>query len=123
MRDGGQADDAGAGMREGQTPMSGEACPGEPGRIAPRIDRNRCEGKEDCVRVCPYDVFEMGTLSPEDRAALSLFGRLKAWAHGGRQAFVVAPDACRACRLCVEACPERAIALAPHRQPEIPPGG
>ena len=53
------------------------------------IDRNRCEGKEDCVRVCPYHVFEMGVLSDEERSTLSWVGRLKAWAHGGKQAFAL----------------------------------
>jgi len=37
------------------------------GIFAPIINRNRCEGKEDCVEVCPYDVFEMRKLSPEIR--------------------------------------------------------
>lgn len=83
--------------------------------VAPRVDRNRCEGKQDCVRVCPYDVFEIRTLSGEDRASLSLLGRLKAWAHGNKQAFAVRPEACHACQLCVEACPENALALAPNR--------
>jgi len=32
--------------------------------------------------------------------------------HGGRQAYVIAPEACRACRLCVDACPEDALTLA-----------
>lgn len=76
------------------------------------IDRNRCEGKEDCVRACPYDVFEMGTLSAEERRALSLVGRIKAWAHGGKQAYAVRAEACHACGLCVVACPEKAIRLA-----------
>lgn len=84
----------------------------EPGRVAPAIDRNRCEGKADCVRVCPYDVFEMGTLDDDQRRGLSFLGKLKAFAHGHRQAFVVRGDACQACRLCVTACPERAIQLA-----------
>jgi NAD-dependent dihydropyrimidine dehydrogenase PreA subunit len=53
--------------------------------------------------------------SQDERSALSWIGRLKAWAHGGRQAFVTAPDACHACQLCVEACPEEAIGLAPNR--------
>ena len=97
--------------------MSAEAaCPGQPGRVVPVIDRNRCEGKEDCVRVCPYDVFEMGVLSVDDKATLSLFGRLKAWAHGNRQAFVVNPGACHACQLCVAACPETAIRLAANQE-------
>jgi 4Fe-4S ferredoxin len=88
-------------------------CRGVPGRVAPVVDRNRCEGKEDCVRVCPYDVFEMGKLTPEERAALSLLGRLKAWAHGNRQARVVRPRDCHACQLCIAACPEQALRLAP----------
>jgi NAD-dependent dihydropyrimidine dehydrogenase PreA subunit len=81
------------------------------GLLEPVIDRNRCEGKEDCVRVCPYDVFELGVLSPDERAKLSLVGKLKAFAHGGRQAFAVRAAACRGCGLCVEACPEKAIRL------------
>lgn len=28
-------------------------------RIMPRIDLARCEGKADCVRVCPVSVFEV----------------------------------------------------------------
>lgn len=89
-------------------------CPGVPGRVAPVVDRNRCEAKDDCVRVCPYDVFEIRPLEASDKAALSLIGKLKAWAHGNKQAYVVQPDACRACQLCVEACPENALRLAPH---------
>jgi 4Fe-4S ferredoxin len=90
-----------------------EPCNDEAGRLKPVVDRNRCEGKEDCVRVCPYDVFEIRTLAKPDRASLSLVGRIKAWAHGGKQAYVVLPDACHACRLCVDACPENALTLAP----------
>ncbi len=82
------------------------------GQFAPRIDRNRCEGKEDCVRVCPYDVFEIGTLLPAERAKLSLKGRIKGFAHGYRQAFAVRAELCHSCGLCVTACPERAITLA-----------
>jgi NAD-dependent dihydropyrimidine dehydrogenase PreA subunit len=25
------------------------------GVLAPVIDRNRCEAKQDCLRICPYD--------------------------------------------------------------------
>jgi 4Fe-4S ferredoxin len=82
------------------------------GLLAPVIDRNRCEGKEDCARVCPYDVFELGVLSRDERAQLSFVGKLKAFAHGGRQAFAVRADACHGCGLCVDACPEKAIRLA-----------
>jgi NAD-dependent dihydropyrimidine dehydrogenase PreA subunit len=87
-------------------------CKHEARVFAPLIDRNRCEAKEDCLRVCPYDVFEIAPLSPEHKRALSLVGRLKAWAHGNRQAFAVRADACHACGLCVAACPEDAIRLA-----------
>lgn len=96
-------------------PLSTDSCKGEPGKVAPVVDRNRCEAKEDCVRVCPYNVFEIRNLSDSDRRALSFRGRLKAWAHGNRQAFVVRPGDCHACQLCIEACPEDALVLAPNR--------
>lgn len=92
-----------------------DPCKHPPGVVAPAIDRNRCEGKEDCVRVCPYAVFEVRELSRHERGALSFAGRLKAWAHGNRQAFAVRAADCHACQLCVEACPEDAIRLAPWR--------
>jgi NAD-dependent dihydropyrimidine dehydrogenase PreA subunit len=95
--------------------MNDVHCKGEPGRVAPAVDRNRCEGKADCVRVCPYGVFELGVLAPERRGELSWLGRLEAWAHGYEQAFVVKPADCRACRRCVEECPEHAIQLVPVR--------
>jgi len=90
-------------------------CKGTPGKVVPVVDRNRCEAKEDCVAVCPYHVFEVRALAPEDRAGLSIVGRLKTWAHGGRQAYVVRPGDCHACQRCVEACPEDAIRLVPLR--------
>jgi NAD-dependent dihydropyrimidine dehydrogenase PreA subunit len=89
----------------------GTDCKGEPGKVAPVVDRNRCEAKGACVGVCPYNVFELRRLSAEDRASLSLLGKLKAWVHRNRQAFVVRPDDCHACGLCVKACPEGAITL------------
>jgi len=86
-------------------------CAEEPGRFAPQIDRGACEAKADCVRVCPYHVFEIRPLAPEQKRGLSWVGRIKAFAHGGKQAFAVHAEACHACGLCVKACPESAIRL------------
>ncbi len=88
-------------------------CKGQAGRVVPLIDRNRCEAKGGCVLVCPFKVFEIRALAPPDRAALSFRGKLKAWGHGHRQAYVIRPDDCHACGLCVQACPEDAIRLVP----------
>ena len=91
------------------------SCPGEPGTVAPVVARNRCAAKADCVRVCPYDVFEIRPLTEADRQGLSFRGRIKSWAHGNKQAYVVHPEACQACQLCITACPEQALSLAPFR--------
>ena len=78
----------------------------------PIFVENAYEGKADCVRVCPYGVFEIGTLPAEQRGSLSIAGRLKGFFHRYQQAFAVKADACHACGLCVKACPEHAITLA-----------
>ena len=83
----------------------------EPGRLVPLIDSSRCEGKEDCVRVCPYHVFTVRQLTDTERARLSWRTRFKVFVHGGKQAFVTRPSDCHACGLCVSACPEKAIQL------------
>lgn len=87
------------------------ACRQAPGAFEPRIDRNRCEGKGDCLAVCPFDVFTLGVLPKDERQGLSLVGRVKGFAHGWKQAFTPNADACRACGHCVSACPEHAITL------------
>lgn len=95
----------------GQSIVKASDCPQPAGVIEPRIDRERCEGKGDCLRVCPSDVFELAVLTREEWSALSLRGRLKALVHGRRQAIAMRADQCRSCGLCVTACPERAIQL------------
>jgi len=87
-------------------------CKHEAGKFKPVIDRNRCEGKEDCVAVCPYQVFTMGKLPSADRRKLTFGGKLKGFVHRWHQAFATNADACHACGLCVTACPEKAITLA-----------
>jgi NAD-dependent dihydropyrimidine dehydrogenase PreA subunit len=82
-----------------------------PGMLVPVINRNKCEGKNDCVEVCPTHVFELGVLDAAQRRELSAPGRIKSFFHGYKQAFVVHPEACAACGLCVTACPEKAITL------------
>ena len=86
-------------------------CKSEPGVFRPLVDRSKCEGKSDCVRVCPYDVFEVRRIDDADFAALSLLHKLKSIAHGRKTAYTPRADACRACGECVSACPEKAIKL------------
>lgn len=75
------------------------------------VDRNRCEGSADCVRVCPFNVFEIRKLTPQQRSQLSFIGRIKALVHGANQAQVVRGGDCHACRRCIDACPEHALEL------------
>jgi NAD-dependent dihydropyrimidine dehydrogenase PreA subunit len=87
------------------------SCTQPPGRFVPRIDFARCEGKADCVRVCPENVFEIGRLADRDYAALPWLARLKQRVHGRKVAHTPRAQACLACGLCVTACPEDAIRL------------
>lgn len=97
------------------------SCKEHHGEKAPLVDRNRCEAKADCEVVCPFDVFEVRRLNEDERAGVSLRGRLNLLAHRGRQAVVVAPERCHACGLCVAACPERAIRLVAWNPPDSAP--
>jgi len=94
----------------------GEHCRAEPRAFEPRIDRNRCEGKSDCVAMCPYGVFEVRRIDDADFLALSFLGRMKSRAHKRLTAYTPNRDACRACGLCVVACPEDAIVLSPRAE-------
>ena len=93
----------------------GEECRAAPGAYAPQINRNKCEGKKDCVAVCPYGVFEVRRIDDADFVKLGLIGKLKSVAHGRLTAYTPKADACQACGLCVVACPEKAITLVQVR--------
>src|SRR5262245_15435230 len=95
----------------GRVGRPGEECGAEPGAYEPQVDRTRCEGKADCVAVCPYGVFEVRKIDEAEYRALRRRARFKLWVHGKRTAYTPRLDACQACGLCVVACPERAITL------------
>ena len=95
----------------------GELCRAPAGAYKPVVDRRRCEGKADCVAVCPYAVFEVGPIDEAEYRALPLLSRLKLRAHGKKTAHTPRLDACRACGLCVVACPEKAITLVAATTP------
>ena len=53
------------------------------------VDKEKCEGCEECVEVCPVDVYEM-----QDGKSNS-----------------TNPDECLGCESCVEVCPVSAITI------------
>jgi NAD-dependent dihydropyrimidine dehydrogenase PreA subunit len=53
------------------------------------VDHDKCTGCEECINVCPSDVFELQNGKSE----------------------VVNGDACVFCESCVEACPEAAVTV------------
>jgi NAD-dependent dihydropyrimidine dehydrogenase PreA subunit len=89
----------------------GEKCGADPGAFQPIINRNSCEGKRDCVEVCPYNVFEVRQIDDKDFVELSFFGKLKSRAHARQTSYTPNANLCQACGLCVVACPEKAITL------------
>ena len=81
--------------------------------MRPVVDYNRCEGKAACVAVCPTGVFDLRPVTAVEQGPLTLAGRLRGFLHGGPQAWVARPEACKGCARCVSECPEQAIRLVP----------
>ncbi len=52
-------------------------CDEEGGKLMPLVNFNSCGAKEDCVAVCPYDVFEIRPITIEDKAKLNMKGKIK----------------------------------------------
>lgn len=85
-------------------------CKDQVGKVYPVVDFNSCGGKKDCVAVCPYGVFEIKPISKQDKAKLNLKGQIKTLFFK-QKAYVIQPNQCHSCGLCVQACPEKAIKL------------
>jgi 4Fe-4S ferredoxin len=87
-------------------------CRAVSGEFVPVIDRAKCEGKADCVEVCPFHVFEVRRIADTDFAKLGVFAKLNSIVHARKTAYTPLASACQACGKCVAACPEKAIKLA-----------
>ena len=78
------------------------------GRFRVRVNPGRCENRQECLLICPTDVFEMtrpaGIWNP--------LTRMKVLAHGGRIANPAREAQCIGCMACVSQCPEGAITVA-----------
>lgn len=91
---------------------STSACKQAAGVIVPVVNLKRCEGKSDCAVVCPEHVFEIRRIDMADYRQLGALQKFKLRVHGMEVAYTPNADACRACGLCVTACPQHAITLA-----------
>jgi 4Fe-4S ferredoxin len=87
-------------------------CRSNPGEFTPVVNRSKCEGKAECVEVCPVHVFEVRRMDDADFAKLGTLAKFKSIVHGRKTAYTPKASLCEACGKCVEACPEKAIKLS-----------
>ena len=92
----------------------GTYCKSDASGVIPRVDPAKCEAKGECVKVCPYEVFEIRLRTSSEISGLNFLGRIKARAHRNRIAGTPGLDRCHSCSDCVTACPEKAIRLEPR---------
>jgi 4Fe-4S ferredoxin len=88
-----------------------DGCKQRAGAFKPVVNLKHCEGKADCVRVCPEHVFRVERIKAGDYRELGLLDKLRMRVHGMRVAYTPNADACLSCGLCVSACPEHTITL------------
>jgi NAD-dependent dihydropyrimidine dehydrogenase PreA subunit len=98
--------------------LSSSECRAAAGEFWPVVDRAKCEGKAECVEVCPFHVFEVRRIDSTDFAKLGMLAKLKSIAHGRKTAYTPRVSLCEACGKCIAACPESAIKLT-----RVSPGG
>lgn len=99
-----------------QEAQPGQDCKQPPGVIMPVVNLKHCEGKGDCVTICPEKVFQVGRISDTDYRNLNPLQKFKLRVHGMQVAYTPNADACRSCGLCVTACPEHAITLSRYKE-------
>ncbi|MFM2386391.1 MAG: hypothetical protein RL660_1148 [Bacteroidota bacterium] len=90
--------------------LNNSNCADSTEKLMPTVNFNSCASKGDCVTVCPYTVFEMQAISKLDKAKLNMKGRIKTFFFN-QKAYVINPEQCHVCGLCVQVCPEKAINL------------
>jgi NAD-dependent dihydropyrimidine dehydrogenase PreA subunit len=75
----------------------------------PVVNLNRCQAEGVCSHVCTKNVFQIKEITIEQYHQLSFLGKLKTIFNDNRKSFVMHPENCIKCGLCVDSCPEGAI--------------
>ena len=88
------------------------SCKPIPTALYPVVDANSCEANGECVKVCPYDVFEMHRYTKSETGKMRFLVKLKVRIHGNQVAITPGKDNCHSCGICVTSCPENAIKLS-----------